>query len=1256
MQFKKTLFLSMMAVLVAATLVCGSAAALSVEKVEAPSWEVYDGSNDLYVTDQSAYLTLSKGAFNDTSVNISVNGRLPYYNNLSTAFGAATGESGYAFVAKIFLNGISDSATVTSGGNNLALFTDGRNRGYFYYVGIIPVQGNPSNVIVSEGSETLTIMFNVSGAVLEPYAPSLISVNNTWIDERDEPYTPSPSPSTSPMNEGEDINPDDSLIFKPAIVEKITQPITTSWEWNETDGVYDVKILGMLPYYSQNPFVDGLFDSWDNDGKTNALALQILIRNFEADTLSIKAVTLDNEGAEVSNNGGILDAVIYNNTDDLDTGYLYYAVALSNEKELAYTRTVTFTDGENELVVRIDLSDAVLEKAESPLLRKATTSFYKPDWRFINGPFLLWNQSGLCLDEPNFGFTKDADGNYVIVLNGTLPETGVFGLKFYLDDVVDEIFGTGRYGLYENATFVSTPTVDCPDPYLLRSDEPISELSFYVDGFGAGSVRLLHVMLDANDFTKKYNGESAALITIDNGNGAEPTNIYIVNRANVRESGEYEICVLDERGYPITYDGAFVGNWKLPGQNPDDDVPGDVPGDDPDDDLPDDDSDDKLAWFAFVKIFDKSGNLVDANWTDKFGYVAGSLPTGDYVYVIRFDRGTYENIYGISGDERGIGEWVYTYGDFTVTEDGVSLKVKMDSVPRFFRVKGAAIDPTYNVIDIINDYEGVALNHTTIEVYDKTGTILIATRDMGDGTGSASSGSLSLNLGEGEYTYRIYRNIPGEFVLTRDGKIGQALHYNNYPRIGYLPTELKKLTVDGNEAQTKTIVEFLDIGFEYSFFVYDRTAVDKMSANTPLDAEYIPYSGLSGAVITVTDENGNKYIAEEKSMFDYAAFYISDVPDPMEGYKRTMLAIPGLYSVYLPFGEYTYTVKADGYGSSDDKVGTFTVDEAGLKAIMPDSTSVADISARFIGMTANRFPFAVYSGSRPLSDALVELWTQNPRITDPGYPSKTNDAPIVSGLTNRSEANISNGWYEFGTGYVGTDGEFVRAFADMDLFLPKFDYLLNNTDDDVSIYLGDWNQTDVRTLAWIYHILTTQPSAKLYYSDGYPTPIGYDYKDLVDASLDALEDMGVPEGELMLLRMNAMIDPTNQYFDSLDAQMSFKTFEEFVYWVDYYLGNELGKSTPIIGETYLPGGDYQWRVSKDRFGVREESDEVYKDYHPYIVNGLHEDVVVTMTEAFTVTICVYEITDKGDIIALKEEAAFDDHGSAKSPVKKIGNH
>ena len=101
------------------------------------------------------------------------------------------------------------------------------------------------------------------------------------------------------------------------------------------------------------------------------------------------------------------------------------------------------------------------------------------------------------------------------------------------------------------------------------------------------------------------------------------------------------------------------------------------------------------------------------------------------------------------------------------------------------------------------------------------------------------------------------------------------------------------------------------------------------------------------------------------------------------------------------------------------------------------------------------------------------------------------------------------------------------------------------------------------------------------------------------------------------------------------GDLPFDTFQEFVYWIDFYAGlywsSETAEgTTPIIGEYYLPNDDcLLWHVEKDN-SSRDEDDELYTDVYPFVSNGQNR-VVVPLTQTYKVTICVWEETVLGDL-------------------------
>lgn len=1264
MQFTKPLLWGMLAFLVTATLVCGSATAISIEKVEVPSWETtvpgfYVGCETrtyLNVTDQAAYLLTFTNGESDGASNtatITVNGRLPYYKDSGIAFGlyGYGGEEGNLsdnfFVAKIYLSGLNPDnyiEIVDELGNDFSPAYEG-GLVSFYYAG----NGTPVSIYYSSDDEPdFVIDFDLTNATKElSDSLSLVSVNNTWIDPRDldvfyyghddefiiEPVVP-------------------SLVFRPDIVDKITQPISTSSVYDEETNTWTVKVLGTIPYYSQNPFLEDFWDyeEWSDMGKTHGLALQFVIRNFNYGS----TIITPDEGNIIRSRGS-MDVLIYENGDGHDTGYIYVTYAFGPEdfgEDLECVYTLTFSDsvpefepipeedepesnGDEEssdeltpLTVKVDFSGASFAELPRPTLKKVTTDFYRPDWA-LEG----FNQSNLYLLD-GLGFRED-DGNYLIVLNGmipsyrydptdaaygaadwrwgmnvaddgNLPTFNIFGLKFWVDNVSDPLFEDverNTYNIYENARF---KTSQIPEQYTsvgsLDSSLPLYSV---ISGYGRDSIRTFYysssVFADpqmtqsvwGDRYTYNGNTVPAIKLTLDNSNGADPRYIYIINSATLENKTR-----LTSTSINVTFGGRTVGGYGnfFGGMSADAYYPGAV------------------AMFAF---YDKNGTLVGSDWLNPLGLDVALTVGETYTYVVRYNRGLDKVLSDGETPKPGDDEWVYGYGSYT---HGEALDIDLKSKVRFFNVFGKPIDPTYDSVGLGNDK--ISLNHSTIEIYDKSGKILVATRDTGNGSGTADAGSLSLNLMEGEYKYKIYRDVPGEYVLTVNNIISSAIGTANLPRVGYLPTGMKSLTVD-DSLMTDPINETLDIGFEYSFFVYDRSAANSgPHANGVSDFAAILLSGISGATITVTNTADNSvYTADERYLVDTSLLSLP-------------AAIPatGLYSVFLPFGDYTYTVSADGYGSIG-KTGSFSVSDKGLVEINPAGQSFENVSAKFIGLTANDFGFSVYdSDGYALNDATVELWTRN--------LNKADDAPIAIGRTGQSDLNgLNRGWYEFGTYYTG--GVIPDTFV-----LPDNSMISMNTviapvawaDDNgmINLSIGGGitlpiNSTldirDVRSLFYIYHVLTAKP----YFTSE-------DDRDKYNASVTYVTDIlvnyyGIPATYAQQIEANACYDARDQTAD-LVAPLPFSSFDEFVTFVDYFLAKKysINGYTTIIGKTYLPNdleNGYQWTVNKDKFGIRTESDEIYKG-RKFTVDG-QTSVTVPLTESFPVVICVYELLNGAEM-------------------------
>ena len=1243
MNYTKQVLVGLTALLVLATLMgAASAATLTFGGAELPdSYEVIDtdanGNETINVTttDQSAYFNLTTET-NGTTTTVYVNGIVPYYADTSvfdvrTPTNESVDAQPYAFVAKIFVNNATEESIVEARAKEngtleiFPMLVDNKGHAYFYYVGFANVDANDSNA----WDETITIPFlyifenqsemekNASNPALivdfklnatPEKVPGLIDVRNEWLSVEtttDEETGEESTATTSPVFDEGKLGENLKNVSQPLGINYQLDENATDEEGNPLDNVYTVYVTGTIPFYSQDP--TSLEFAWDNKNLTNLAVLQILVRNAaEGATLTVE----DDDLAEVK----LVSDSAFAGTIEPDFDYIFAAFAFPNDEDALdpeeYPRTVTFTaDGaDGTLTLNFDFSGCTFATAPTPVLRKATVDFYRPGWG---------NQDGLYLEEPNFGFEaveiSEDEMDYVIVLDGTIPYSAddytglwneyneidtdgenyknMFTIKLYIDGAVDNVFGD-RLNVLSAAEIESS------------SAGQTYALSEVMDGYGRDDVRLLYLVgymaEDENGTVNFWNNTTYSGVvsgnetvpanrwTIDNGYG-KTMNIYVINKADLETVSDITFVLFGN-----SKASSFLNKTYAPDANASEEPEG----------TPE----------AAVLVYDREANLVGAQWADE-GMATFTLPDGDYTYVVRFNRGLYEEEYGMVGsaaDFDEVSEWVYKSESFN-TADATEgqIAVNLESTVRFFNAYGQAIDPTYKVVDLISGedyeiddadnktYDTVALNNTAIDIYDASGRILIATREMGDNDywyNGIDVGSLTINLADGNYMYRMYTAMPGEYVITSDGAIAQALVYPNAPRIGYIPTDLIPFTVTRDELQIKQINSTLKLGFENYFYVYDRSAANFETLSGQAAGDRIAgigaiiYSGIAGANITITDGNKTyvatpKYLADDTSESEIIP-QSSMVPEEYVVKGRMSdnsecTPIIGLYSAYLPFGEYTFTVEADGYGYGR-KSGSLTVDEDALLQLFPSGTSAADVFARVIGMTANDMGFGVYnSGDRALDDATVMIWTSD--------LDKNLDAPIATDLTGVANAG-SHGWSEFGTVTM-----------------------------------------DIRELHEMYTIITAQPNS-LYFNK-YVN--GSDYEAAVDdVVMTLIEEYGVPEDVAESVGAYAVYEPLNQSQLPV-GDLPFDTFQEFVYWIDFYAGlywsSETAEgTTPIIGEYYLPNDDcLLWHVEKDN-SSRDEDDELYTDVYPFVSNGQNR-VVVPLTQTYKVTICVWEETVLGDL-------------------------
>jgi len=1244
MKYTKQVLVGLTALLVLATLMGAASAALSFGSADLPdSYKVIetdaDGNETFNVTttDQTAYFNLTTDTDN-TTTTVFVNGVVPYYADTSvfdTYTPANSTAQPYAFVAKIAISGVNVSAEdkpviearaqETGTLEVFPMIVDEKGHAYFYYVGFastmeennvtvwdlnnssIPflyIFENKSEMEKNASNPALIVNFTLNATPEK--VPGLIDVRNEWLSVE----------TTTDEESGEESTATTSPVFDEAKLgdnlKNVSQPLGINYQLDEDakdedgnplDNVYTVYVTGTIPFYSQDPTSLG-FD-WEGKELTNLAVLQILVRNA-ADGAELTVE--DDDLAEVK----LVSTDAFAGTIEPDFDYIFAAFAFPNNDDALdpeeYPRTVTFTaDGtDGTLILNFDFSGCTFATAPTPVLRKATVDFYRPGWG---------NQDGLYLEEPNFGFEAveiDEDTmDYVIVLDGTIPYSAtdytglwkeynvtdtygedyenMFTIKLYIDGAVDNVFGD-RLNVLSAAEIESS------------SAGQTYNLADVMDGYGRDDVRLLYLvgyMAEDEDGNVNFLNNTtysgvvsdnetvpANCWTITNGYG-KTMNIYVINKADLETVSDITFVLFGNSKASSLLNKTYA---------PDADASSEPEG------TPE----------AAVLVYDREANLVGAQWADE-GMATFTLPDGDYTYVVRFNRGLYEEEYGMIGsaaDFDDVSEWVYKSESFN-TADATEgqIAVNLESTVRFFNAYGQAIDPTYKVVDLISGedyeiddagdktYDTVALNNTAVDIYDASGRILIATREMGDNDyyyNGIDVGSLTINLADGDYTYRMYTAMPGEYVITSDGAIAQALVYPNAPRIGYIPTDLIPFTVTRDELQIKQINSTLELGFENYFYVYDRSAAnfETISGNAAGDIisgiGAILYSGIAGANITITDGN-NTYVAIPKYMADETGE--SDIPvikttaPDFNGLGNNSNSectpIVGLYSAYLPFGEYTFTVEADGYGYGR-KSGKLTVDEDALLALFPSGTAASDVFARVIGMTANDMAFGVYnSGDRALDDATVMIWTSD--------LDKNLDAPIAQDLTGVANAG-SHGWSEFGT-----------------------------------------DTLTIRELHEMYTIITTQPDS-LYFNK-YVN--GSDYEAAVDdVVMTLIEEYGVPEDVAESVGAYAVYEPLNQSQLPV-GDLPFSTFQEFVYWVDFYAGlywspETAEGTTPIIGEYYLPNDDcLLWHVEKDN-SSRDEDDELYTDVYPFVSNGQNR-VVVPLTQTYKVTICVWEETVLGDL-------------------------
>lgn len=1243
MKYTKQVLVGLTALLVLATLMGAASAALSFGSADLPdSYKVIetdaDGNETFNVTttDQTAYFNLTTDTDN-TTTTVFVNGVVPYYADTSvfyTRTPANTTAQPYAFVAKIAVNGVNVTKVLNDTANETPIIearaqetgtletfnmtVDEKGHAYFYYVGFastmeennvtvwdlnnssIPflyIFENKSEMEKNASNPALIVNFTLNATPEK--VPGLIDVRNEWIEEsveNEDGDVFGDKTTPSPVFDADKVN-----------LQNITQPLGVSYVLNETaedeegnklDNVYDVIVTGTIPFYSQDPTTLG-FD-WEGKELTNLAVLKIIVRNAAE---GATPTTESDDPAEVI----LVSETEFAGTIEPDFDYIYGAFAFPNDTEAldpeTYPRTITFeADGtEGTLTLNFDFSGCTFAAAPTPVLRKATVDFFRPGWG---------NQDGLYLEEPNFGFEAveiDEDTmDYVIVLNGEIPYSAtdytglwseynvtdtygedyenMFTIKLYIDGAVDNVFG-GRLNVLTEAEIESS------------SSGLTHDLADVMDGYGRDDIRTLYLVgymaedengtvnfLNNTTYSGVVSGNEtvpANCWTIKNGYG-KTMNIYVINKADLETVSDITFFL-----FANSKNSSLLNKTYAPAEDAD---PSAEPEGTPE---------------AAVLVYNKDAELVGAKWADE-GTATFTLPDNDrYTYVVRFNRGLYEEEYGMIGsaaDFDDVSEWVYKSDSFT-TADATEgqIAVNLESTVRFFNAYGQAIDPTYKVVDLIsgigsenddeNDktYDTVALNQTAIDIYDASGRILIATREMGDNDyyyNGIDVGSLTINLADGNYMYKMYRATPGEYVITSDGAIAQALVYPNAPRIGYMPTDLIPFNVNREELQIKQINSTLELGFENYFFVYDRSAATegvsgKAAGDIISGISSIGYAGIAGANITITDGN-NTYVAKPKYLADQSTEPYYEQMAKAVSESGSLRPIIGLYSAYLPFGEYTFTVEADGYGYGR-KSGKLSVDEDALLALFPDGTSAADISARIIGMTANDMGFSVYnSGDRALDNATVMIWTSD--------LDKNLDAPIATDLTGVANAG-SHGWSEFGT---------------------------------------DRMDPDMADLHYDYTVITAQPNS-LYFNK-YVN--GSDYESTVGNVMSDLAYYGVPEDVIEDIRAYCLYEPMNQSQLPPVNGLPFSTFDEFIYWIDFYYGlsgieNAEGL-TPIVGEYYLPNDNcLLWHVEKDN-SSRDEDDELYTDVYPFVSNGQNR-VVVPLTQTYKVTICVWEETVLGDL-------------------------
>ena len=1237
MNYTKQVLVGLAALLVLATLMgAASAAALTFSGAELPdSYEVIEtdaDENEIFnvtTTDQTAYFNLTTDT-NGTTTTVYVNGIVPYYADTSVfavRTPATVDAQPYAFVAKIFVNNATEESIVEARAKETGtleifpMLVDNKGHAYFYYVGFANVDANDSGA----WDEAITMPFvyifenqsemekNASNPALivdfklnatPEKVPGLIDVRNEWLSvETDEES--GETATTSPVFDEGKLGDNLKNVSQPLGINYQLDENAVDEEGNPLDNVYTVYVTGTIPFYSQDPTSLG-FD-WEGKELTNLAVLQIIVRNAaDGATLTVE----DDDLAEVK----LVSEDAFAGTIEPDFDYIFAAFAFPNDEEALdpeeYPRTVTFTaDGtDGTLTLNFDFSGCTFATAPTPVLRKATVDFFRPGWG---------NQDGLYLEEPNFGFEaveiSEDEMDYVIILDGTIPYSAddytglwkeynepdtdgenyknMFTIKLYIDGAVDNVFGD-RLNVLSAAEIESS------------SAGQTYALSEVMDGYGRDDVRLLYLVgymaEDENGTVNFWNNTTyngvvsgntevpANRWTIDNGYG-KTMNIYVINKADLETVSDITFVLFGN-----SKASSLLSKTYAPAEDAD---ASSEPEGTPE---------------AAVLVYDREAKLVGAQWADE-GMATFTLPDGDYTYVVRFNRGLYEEEYGMIGsaaDFDDVSEWVYKSESFN-TADATEgqIAVNLESTVRFFNAYGQAIDPTYKVVDLIsgigsenddeNDktYDTVALNQTAIDIYDASGRILIATREMGDYDyyyNGIDAGSLSINLADGNYMYKMYRATPGEYVITSDGAIAQALVYPNAPRIGYLPTDLIPFNVNREELQIKQINSTLELGFENYFFVYDRdAAINGLMGDGIGDmisgVNTIASAGIAGANITITDGNNTyvampKYLADESTSYNDNVVKVTDAPTVnLRAFEEgsSLRPMVGLYSVYLPLGEYTFTVEADGYGYGK-KAGKLTVDEDALLELFPSGTSAADVFARVIGMTENDMGFAVYnSGDRALDDATVMIWTSD--------LDKNLDAPIATDLTGVANAG-SHGWSEFGT---------ERGY-DMDY------------------------------LHYDYTVITAQP-ASLYFNK-YVN--GSDYESTLDEVMTDLGYYGVPEDVIENIRAYCLYEPMNQSQLPPVNELPFSTFDEFVYWIDFYYGlsgSETAEGlTPIVGEQYLPNDNcLLWHVEKDN-SSRDEDDELYTDVYPFVSNGQNR-VVVPLTQTYKVTICVWEETVLGDL-------------------------